>query len=456
MELLEGESLGHRAMRERVPLGDALRYADELLDVLAAAHAEGIVHRDVKPDNLFITRAGPLKVLDFGIARMLEGSTRSQRTAAGLAMGTPHYMPPEQVMGSKVDARADLYAVGVTLFRLAAGRHPHEGHAEMDLLVKVATEPAPPLCSVAPHAPAALGLVVDRALSLHPDDRYPDARTMQGDVQALRRGDAPPFASTRSGARPAGSGHPATNSAGFAAGATFAARAAPTFHEGRAMGGAPTQAPLAHAATGIAPSQAPLAHAATGIAPSQAPLAHAATGIAPSQAPLAHAATGVAWAQAAASRPTHEATLKTERWAPVGAPPLVPLGSRAGVSGALRGRQRKPLLVALGALSLLGLLLIVGLGWLFGGGDSASAPPDPLVPSPMPTGEEVAPPGAGGGTSGARPPAVGATATTPPRGGPPPGGKPPGGKPPGGKERERELDQERKRQREREKEGRKK
>jgi eukaryotic-like serine/threonine-protein kinase len=99
MELLEGESLGHRAMRESVPLGDALRYADELLDVLAAAHAEGIVHRDVKPDNLFITCEGPLKVLDFGIARMLEGSTRSQRTAAGLAMGTPHYMPPEQVMG---------------------------------------------------------------------------------------------------------------------------------------------------------------------------------------------------------------------------------------------------------------------------------------------------------------------------------------------------------------------
>ena len=89
MELLEGEPLVESAQRQRPPIDEALRYLDELLDVLAAAHAQGIIHRDIKPDNLFITREGRLKVLDFGIARMREGSPRSARTAVGLPMGTP-------------------------------------------------------------------------------------------------------------------------------------------------------------------------------------------------------------------------------------------------------------------------------------------------------------------------------------------------------------------------------
>ncbi|HQP37369.1 MAG TPA: serine/threonine-protein kinase, partial [Polyangiaceae bacterium] len=113
MELLEGESLHERIEREKqIEPAEVLRIADELLDVLAAAHAHGIIHRDIKPDNLFLQRDGRVKVLDFGIARMKEGTPKSFQTRTGVAMGTVTYMPPEQIKGEKVDGRADLFAVG--------------------------------------------------------------------------------------------------------------------------------------------------------------------------------------------------------------------------------------------------------------------------------------------------------------------------------------------------------
>ncbi|HEU4406933.1 MAG TPA: protein kinase [Polyangiaceae bacterium] len=300
MELLEGESLGARLQREPVPLGDALRYADELLDVLVAAHAAGIIHRDIKPDNLFLTREGRLKVLDFGIARMREGSPRAARTALGLPMGTPQYMPPEQVLGSGVDHRADLYAVGATLFRLVAGRHARQVQPGTPLLMKVLSEPAPPLCSVAPQVSTAVGLVVDRALALRPDDRYPDARTMQADVQALRRGEAPPFASTQPPARVAPTAAGASVSAKPAAGAAFAGGASPTVGPGRATGGTPAQAPIGYTPTGVAPAQAPAqgGYTPTGVAPAQG--GYTPTGVAPAPAHAGHLPTRVATAPAPA------------------------------------------------------------------------------------------------------------------------------------------------------------
>jgi serine/threonine-protein kinase len=195
MELLEGESLVDAAQLRPPPLDEALRYLDEVLDVLVASHAQGIIHRDVKPDNLFVTREGRVKVLDFGFARMLEGSPRQYQTAAGLVIGTPEYMSPEQVLGHPSDARADLYAVGATFFWLLARRHVHQGQTDIEVMIKATTQPAPPLCSVAPHVPPSVGLVIDRALTIQPDDRFPDAQTMQQDVRALRRGEAPPYAS---------------------------------------------------------------------------------------------------------------------------------------------------------------------------------------------------------------------------------------------------------------------
>jgi hypothetical protein len=198
MELLEGESLLERVRGRGVTTPELLRWVDELLDVLAAAHASGIVHRDIKPDNLFLARdpAAPsgerLKVLDFGIARLREGAR--SRTALGARLGTVAYMPPEQVRGGAVDHRVDLFATGATMFRLLARRRIHEASTEGELLGLMATTPAPPLRSVAPEIPERIALVVDRALAFDARDRYPDATSMQLDVRAVREGRDPPFA----------------------------------------------------------------------------------------------------------------------------------------------------------------------------------------------------------------------------------------------------------------------
>ncbi len=197
MELLEGESLETRRLRGPIAPHLALRLADELLDVLAAAHACDIIHRDIKPDNLFVLPDGRLKVLDFGIARMRAMQPRTLHTALGVTIGTLSYMPPEQVAGDPIDARADLFAVGCTMFEMASNRLPHEGSTEIELMVKMGMMPAPPLASVFPGADHGLCLVVDRALAFSKERRYPDALTMQADVRALRAGAAPPYASAR-------------------------------------------------------------------------------------------------------------------------------------------------------------------------------------------------------------------------------------------------------------------
>jgi serine/threonine-protein kinase len=191
MELLEGTSLADRADGGTVERGEVLRLADELLDVLVAAHARGIVHRDIKPDNLFVTREGRLKVLDFGIARVKDGMA-ALHTRTGAMLGTAPYMAPEQIRGVDIDARVDVFAVGATMFRLLARRRVHEVRGEAEMLVLMATVPAPPLVSVAPDVPPEVGRVVDRALAFDRDQRYPDAASMQRDVQALRAGVPPP------------------------------------------------------------------------------------------------------------------------------------------------------------------------------------------------------------------------------------------------------------------------
>jgi eukaryotic-like serine/threonine-protein kinase len=195
MELLSGESLGERVRRlGGLPLDEVLRLADELLDVLAAAHARGIIHRDIKLDNLFVQTDGSLKVLDFGIARIRDGVPLKMRTRAGATLGTAPYMPPEQIKGLEIDGRADLFAVGATMFRLIAKRRIHEAANETEMLLKMASRPAPSLISVAPETPPGVGLVVDRALRFERELRYPDALTMQADVRALRAGLPPPSA----------------------------------------------------------------------------------------------------------------------------------------------------------------------------------------------------------------------------------------------------------------------
>jgi eukaryotic-like serine/threonine-protein kinase len=197
MELLEGESLKERAQRlGGIASDELLGHVDQALDVLAAAHAQGIVHRDIKPDNLFLTHDGVLKVLDFGIARMREGAPM---TMIGTRLGTLPYMPPEQVRAVNVDHRADIFALGAVMFRILAKRRIHEAKTESEMLVKMSAEPAPRLATVAPQIPAAICAIVDRALAFEKGDRYPDARTMQADVRVVRAGEAPTHAQAAPG-----------------------------------------------------------------------------------------------------------------------------------------------------------------------------------------------------------------------------------------------------------------
>ena len=198
MELLEGESLADRAKRDGgIDTKELLRLVDELLDVLAAAHAKEIIHRDIKLDNLFVLKDGRLKVLDFGIARMRQHARKTMQTRAGATLGTVPYMAPEQVKGHDIDGRADVFAVGATMFRVLAKRRIHEAANDSAMIIKMATQPAPPLESVAPSVPAAVALIVDRALAFERARRYPDASTMQSDVRAVLRDQPPPYATAR-------------------------------------------------------------------------------------------------------------------------------------------------------------------------------------------------------------------------------------------------------------------
>ena len=189
MELLEGYSLERhtRQNAERLSLDQVLRIGDEILDVLASAHTKGVIHRDIKPANLFLTRDGRLKVLDFGIARLTEGTDVST-TQTGAAIGTPAFMPPEQARGrwNLVDARTDLWAVGATLFALLTGHRPRRAETVNEELLLAMTEPVPKLSQVAPHVPRPIADVIDRALEFDMAARWPTSRAMQFALREAR------------------------------------------------------------------------------------------------------------------------------------------------------------------------------------------------------------------------------------------------------------------------------
>ena len=192
MELLEGETLDARWERSgsRLPALEVLEIGHQLLDILAAAHAQQIVHRDIKPDNIFLTKpGGAVNVLDFGIARLregLEGSATATRT--GRTMGTPAFMPHEQALGraKEIDHQTDIWAAGATLFTLLTGQHVHVAESVNELLVFAATKRAPKVLTLAPDTPIELANVVDRALEFEKALRWPDARAMQLALDAAR------------------------------------------------------------------------------------------------------------------------------------------------------------------------------------------------------------------------------------------------------------------------------
>ena len=188
MELLEGESLQDRLERGP-PVGERefLGIAETVLDVLEAAHANGVVHRDLKPENLFLVRgegddAPRVKVLDFGLARLLDGATI---TSYGLALGTPSFMPPEQAAGriDEIDGRTDLFALAATGFRLRTGRRIHEGSNPVELVAKMAHFAAPKIETFSPEVSPSYARVIDRALEFKREDRYANAADMRDDVR---------------------------------------------------------------------------------------------------------------------------------------------------------------------------------------------------------------------------------------------------------------------------------
>jgi eukaryotic-like serine/threonine-protein kinase len=186
MELLEGEPLSAWFARaDRIPVPDALAICGQLLEVLAAAHAADVLHRDIKPANVFLTRHGHVKLLDFGLARVRVGAKSVVPTAHGLALGTPHYMSPEQARGKKdeVDARSDLFSVGALLFRAVSGHRIHHETKLGPALMAAASRPAPALATVMPSAGPLLRRAVDKALAFDQADRWPSARDM---LDALR------------------------------------------------------------------------------------------------------------------------------------------------------------------------------------------------------------------------------------------------------------------------------
>jgi serine/threonine-protein kinase len=190
MELLEGETVEDRMDRKggALDIAEALHIVEELLDVLCAAHDQGVIHRDIKPDNLFLTDDGRLKVLDFGIARLHQGDSRA--TKVGSFMGTPAYCAPEQARGrwDEVDARTDLFSVAATLFTMITGSHVHPAETSSEQLALAIGATARSLRDALPGAPDELVQCVDRALSYDKDDRFQSARAMKAAVQKVRAG----------------------------------------------------------------------------------------------------------------------------------------------------------------------------------------------------------------------------------------------------------------------------
>lgn len=201
MPYIEGESLGARLQREGpLPVDDVWRLLRELLDALAAAHAIGVVHRDMKPDNVLLA-AQHAMITDFGIAKVLTDVGSTSLTATGLAIGTPLYMAPEQISGERtVDGRADLYAVGVIGYQLLTGEPPFRGSSATALLMAHVSHPVPSIAAQRPTTPPALEAFVRRLLEKAPADRF--ASAMEA-IAALDRARTSALVST--GAASAGS-----------------------------------------------------------------------------------------------------------------------------------------------------------------------------------------------------------------------------------------------------------
>jgi TolB-like protein/Tfp pilus assembly protein PilF/tRNA A-37 threonylcarbamoyl transferase component Bud32 len=205
MEYVEGETLNAAIHRQRVELPRLLKYLGEVADGLAKAHAAGVVHRDLKPDNVMIARDGYAKILDFGLAKLVEpeknfgtgGDASSEAATAvleqhstpGVVMGTVGYMSPEQAQGKvrEIDHRTDIFSFGCLLYEAATGHRPFEGDSLIRSLHKLVYESAPPITDFNPEAPAELQRIVRRCLAKDADERYQSIKDVAIELRELRR-----------------------------------------------------------------------------------------------------------------------------------------------------------------------------------------------------------------------------------------------------------------------------
>ncbi len=186
MELVPGDTLEEMVRRDGVTLEQAIGICRKIAGALDRAHAKGVIHRDIKPSNILMEDLDTPKLVDFGIARGRQADVGM--TQEGVMLGTPLYMSPEQVQGVAIDERTDIYALGVTLYWLLAGRHPFEGDAALGIALKHLHDPIPEL----PEAVAGLQAIVERAMAKDPADRFQSAREFADALDAVEL-DGPPL-----------------------------------------------------------------------------------------------------------------------------------------------------------------------------------------------------------------------------------------------------------------------
>jgi Tol biopolymer transport system component len=191
-EFIEGETLRDRITRSGLPIGEALDVAVQVAAGLNAAHEAGIVHRDIKPENIMLRHDGYVKILDFGLAKLItphaDGSEISTqvKTDEGVVMGTPRYMSPEQARGQRMDGRTDLFSLGAVLYEMLTRHAPFEGAMPGDVIVSILEREPPPVSRYAQGIPAELDGVVQKALRKGREERYQAAKDLLRDLKAIK------------------------------------------------------------------------------------------------------------------------------------------------------------------------------------------------------------------------------------------------------------------------------
>jgi serine/threonine protein kinase/Tfp pilus assembly protein PilF len=189
-ELVEGTTVRTLINQGPIELSKLLDIGVQTAEALAAAHRAGVVHRDIKPENIMVRPDGYVKLLDFGLAKLLETTTERRPTALtvpGMVVGTMQYMSPEQTLGDSVDHRTDIFSLGCVLYETATGRHPFRGETFVEVLHKITNTPADRPRAINPTIPAELERIIDKSLAKDPGDRYQHADDLATDLRRLKR-----------------------------------------------------------------------------------------------------------------------------------------------------------------------------------------------------------------------------------------------------------------------------